>query len=115
MAGALRETPSGPVWASQRAYLNECKTNTARRTGDKKNGVEPVKWRTNAPRHSFGSYRLAELQDAAKTAFEMGNSPSMIHRYYWKMTAPEDASRYFNVMPCAPENVIPVGAVRAAG
>lgn len=32
-----------------------------------------IGWRQNALRHSFASYRLAELQDAAKVALEMGN------------------------------------------
>ena len=32
-------------------------------------------WESNAMRHSYGSYRLAQCQDAAKVSLEMGNSP----------------------------------------
>jgi hypothetical protein len=33
-----------------------------------------IKWKKNALRHSFCSYRLAVIEDAAKVAYEAGNS-----------------------------------------
>ena len=41
-----------------------------------------IGWRQNALRHSYGSYRLAQIQDAAKVALEMGNSPQMLFKHY---------------------------------
>ena len=38
----------------------------------------PVGIPTNALRHSYASYRMAELEDAAKVSLEMGNSPRKI-------------------------------------
>ena len=33
-------------------------------------------WESNSMRHTFGSYRLAQCQDAAKVSLEMGTSPA---------------------------------------
>ena len=33
-----------------------------------------VEWKLNALRHSYASYRLAQIQDAAKVALEMGTA-----------------------------------------
>ncbi len=67
-------------------------------------------WPQNALRHSFGSYRLAVLQDAAKTAHEMGNSPAMVHRHYHKLVKPKAAARYWAISPEAPANVVALSA-----
>lgn len=58
-----------------------------------------IGWRMNALRHSYASYRLAELQDAAKVAFEMGNSPEKLFRHYRELVGPDAAKDWFAVMP----------------
>jgi integrase len=58
-----------------------------------------VPWKSNALRHSFGSYRLAELQDAAKVSLEMGNSPNILLRHYRELVVPEAARQWFGIMP----------------
>lgn len=58
-----------------------------------------VKWRHNAPRHSFCTYRLAITHDDAKTAYEAGNSPAVIHRDYDAMATPEEATKWFSLLP----------------
>jgi integrase len=58
-----------------------------------------VPWKSNALRHSFGSYRLAELQDAAKVSLEMGNSPPMLFKHYRELVTPEQAREWFGIMP----------------
>jgi integrase len=63
------------------------------------------KWRHNALRHSFVSYRLAVVQDAAKTALEAGNSPQMVFRHYRELVTPEQAKSWFGIMPTTPANV----------
>jgi integrase len=61
--------------------------------------VAGVKWSRNVLRHSFISYRLAEVQDAAKVALEAGNSPKMIFEHYRELVFAEDATRWFSINP----------------
>jgi integrase len=65
-----------------------------------------VDWKQNALRHSFASYRLATVQDAAKVALEMGNSPKMIQQHYLELVTPEDGATWFAVAPARAKNVV---------
>ena len=56
-------------------------------------------WRQNALRHSYASYRLAEIQDAGKVALELGNSPEKLFRHYRELVTPEAAKEWFGIMP----------------
>lgn len=56
-------------------------------------------WEGNELRHSAASYRLAETQDAARTALEMGHSPAVLLSHYRELAAPEDAVAWFQVRP----------------
>jgi integrase len=56
-------------------------------------------WPQNALRHSFGSYHLAQFNDAAKLALEMGNSPATIFRHYRQLVKPKQAQRYWKIVP----------------
>lgn len=56
-------------------------------------------WKHNALRHSFGSHRLAVLNDIARTALEMGNSPGQIRQHYNDSKDPVEAAEYFNLLP----------------
>lgn len=58
-----------------------------------------IGWRQNALRHSYASYRLAENQDAAKTALELGNSPQMLFKHYRELVTAEAAREWFGLMP----------------
>ncbi len=58
-----------------------------------------VRWRQNALRHSYASYRLAEIPDAAKVALEMGNSPDKLFRHYRALVSTEAAKEWFAIMP----------------
>ncbi len=62
----------------------------------KKSGVG---WKQNALRHSFANYRLAEIQDAARVALEMGNTPDKLFRHYRELVTPEAAKEWFAIMP----------------
>jgi len=53
----------------------------------------------NALRHSYISYRVAELQDTAKVALEAGNSPEMIFRHYRELVTPDEARAWFGITP----------------
>jgi hypothetical protein len=56
-------------------------------------------WKNNALRHSYASYRLAELKDAARVALEMGNSPSMLFRNYRELVTEQEAQAWFALTP----------------
>jgi integrase len=57
-------------------------------------------WPHNALRHSFASYRLADSQDAPRTALELGHtSPQLVFQHYREVVTPEDAARYWDVRP----------------
>ncbi len=62
-----------------------------------------MKWKKNALRHSYISYRVAECADVARVADESGNSPAIIKSNYLKRVKPEQAAEWFNVMPAAVE------------
>lgn len=76
-------------------------------------GVPEFKWKHNALRHSFISYRVAAIQSVAQVALEAGNSPQMIFRNYRELVRPADAVKWFAIAPEKPANVIAV-AIRAA-
>jgi len=56
-------------------------------------------WEGNELRHSYASYRLAETQNAAQTALELGNSPTVLQAHYKELATPDDAARWFAVRP----------------
>jgi integrase len=66
-----------------------------------------IKWKHNALRHSFISYRLAEIQDVNRVALEAGNSPQMIFRHYREIATPEQARSWFAIAPTGVPNVVP--------
>src|SRR5262249_48100707 len=58
-------------------------------------GHSPVKWKSNALRHSYASYRFAEIQDAGRVAAELGNSAAVVHRHYRELAKPSAARAWF--------------------
>jgi integrase len=54
-------------------------------------------WKNNALRHSYASYRLAEVKDAAQVALEMGNSPAMLFRNYRELVTEKQATEWFGL------------------
>jgi integrase len=72
---------------------------------------ETFRWKRNGLRHSFISYRVAEVQSADKVALEAGNSPQMIFKHYRELVRPEEAKLWFSIVPEKASNVIPLTAV----
>ena len=66
------------------------------------------KWKHNALRHSFISYRVAQVQNVAQVALEAGNSPQIIFSNYRELVKPADAVQWFNIQPEPPANVIAI-------
>lgn len=65
-----------------------------------------IAWLDNALRHSYASYRLAQVQSAAQVALEMGNSPQIVFRHYREICRPAAAAAWFAVAPQTPANVV---------
>lgn len=58
-------------------------------------------WRQNALRHSYASYRLADVKSADQVALELGNSPKKLFKHYRELVMPEAAKEWFSIMPPA--------------
>ncbi len=65
-----------------------------------------LKWKQNALRHSYASYRFAQTASAGRVAGELGNSAAVVHRHYRELVKPADAERWFAVKPDAEANVV---------
>jgi integrase len=69
----------------------------------KEAGKDPEKakisWKANALRHSFISYRVADIQNVNQVALEAGNSAAMIFKHYRELVRPAEAKKWFGVMP----------------
>jgi integrase len=90
------------VWPHSKAWFFEAMRDTA---SDAK-----IKWEQNALRHSFISYRLAEIQDVNRVALEAGNSPQMIFRHYRELATPDQARTWFSIAPATSNKVIAISA-----
>jgi integrase len=67
-----------------------------------------AEWPGNALRHSYASYHLAQFNNAAALALQLGHtSQSLIFRHYREVVTPEDAQCFWAIEPKGrPENVI---------
>lgn len=94
--------PSGPVapTSNMRTRFDNVREAAGLRAG----------WTGNELRHSYASYRLAETQNAAQTALELGNSPTVLQAHYKELATPDDAAAWFAVKPQTTRNVVAFAA-----
>jgi integrase len=107
-----------PILPALKAWLNTIVSRTGpvipRYSGDapllrafrqalKPLGVQMVH---NGLRHSYATYRLAEVQSADQVALEMGNSPRKLFQNYRELATKAQAERWFAVMPAMEEKVL---------
>ncbi len=96
---------TGAVWKGTHEAFYIAQQTTAAATevpADVENSIPakpPVKWKQNALRHSYASYRFALTNDAGRVAGECGNSAAVIHRHYRELVKLADAERWFAVKP----------------
>ena len=100
MAGYRATQCAERVWQHSKAWFFEAMRNAA---ADAK-----IKWKQNALRHSFITYRLAEIQDVNRVALEAGNSPQMIFRHYRELATPDQARTWFSIAPGPVSNIVPI-------
>ncbi|MBE2179157.1 MAG: hypothetical protein IAE97_01680 [Chthoniobacterales bacterium] len=62
-------------------------------------GVTPV---VNGLRHSFCTYRLADIKSAAQVALEAGNSPKVLFTNYRELATADAAKAWFAIRPVGP-------------
>jgi len=59
-------------------------------------------WPQNALRHSFASYHLAQFNDAAALALELGHTnANLVFQHYRQIVRPKEAARYWQIKPLA--------------
>ena len=58
-----------------------------------------VKYKRNALRHSFGSYRMEMVKNAGQVALEMGNSAAIVMKHYFDIVEAKAAEAYWNIRP----------------
>ena len=56
-----------------------------------------VNWTKNCLRHSYVSYRLADLQDDSRVALEAGHTASMLHKHYKDVVEEDIADDYWKL------------------
>jgi len=106
----------GNVWKAGHDEFYQAQQDTAAATeikADPAKGIveqQPVKWKANALRHSYASYRFAQTGDAGRVAGELGNSAAVVHKHYRELVKPADAVKWFAVMPEQPANVVTLPA-----
>jgi len=74
-----------------------------------------IKWKRNALRHSFGSYRLAVTADLARVSAEMGTSPAIINEHYRALVTEAEGKAWFGLLPAltaAGADVVPMPRAR---
>jgi len=97
---ALSPRNAERVWRHSKAWFFEATRDTVKRINEKRKPKEPrFTWKANALRHSYISYRLAEIQDTNRVALEAGNSPRMIFQHYRELCTPLEAADWFNIYP----------------
>jgi integrase len=96
---------NGKVWKGTANTINDARAETAK--------AAKTPWKNNALRHSFISYRLASIQDAAKVSLEAGNSPAMVFRHYRELVKPTAAKAWFAIAPEGPANIVSMTATAA--
>jgi integrase len=58
-----------------------------------------ILWTANVLRHSYATYRLSILPDAARIALEMGNSPAKLFTNYRQLDRENHAPEWFAIEP----------------
>lgn len=81
--------PAEPVWSMSLPYLHQLQRESAAAVG--------LKWKHNALRHSFISYRVSATNNVSQVALEAGNSPDIIFQHYRELVAPAATSEWFAI------------------
>jgi integrase len=68
-----------------------------------------LKWKHNGLRHSFISYRLAQIKNVHQISLEAGNSPQMVFKHYRQLVSETQATEWFGIVPPTDwKNIAPI-------
>lgn len=114
---AASQRREGRIWPHSKAWLFESVRDAVRAINKERKAADPSKaipfvWKQNALRHSFITYRLAQIQNVNQVALEAGNSPQMIFRHYRELATPEQARTWFSIVPEEAANVVSIASRR---
>jgi hypothetical protein len=73
-----------------------------------------VNCKANALRHSFISYRVADIQNFAQVVLEAGNSPGMIFGHYRELVTAGEARTWFAIASEQPASIVSLPKRKAA-
>jgi len=66
-----------------------------------------VRWEPDCMRHSFGSYHMAQHENAGKTALQMGHRQiDTTFEHYRRAVRKEDAAKFWNIRPATAEETV---------
>lgn len=85
----LHRKESGPVVGYKNVYNQYGKV--AKKAG--------VKWKRNAHRHSFASYRTALMKNLDQVAMEAGHTKNQLLANYYQVVSEADANAWFSIFP----------------
>ncbi len=110
---AVSSRGPGRLWRHSKPYFFESIRDTVNRINAARKPRAPrFLWKQNALRHSYASYRLAEISDTNRLALEMGNSAKMIFQHYRELATPAEAKTWFSLAPTGTGKVIAMGAAQ---
>ncbi len=68
-----------------------------------------IEWKRNGLRHSYISYRLAQIKNVHQVSLEAGNSPQMVFAHYRQLVSEAQATEWFGIVPPKDwKNVVPL-------
>lgn len=76
-----------------------CPAKTSTKMTGRLAAASKVKWVQNGLRHSYISYQMAILRDAAKVAEQCGNSPEQVQANYKANATESEAKKWFAIRP----------------
>lgn len=82
---------TGQVWPHSKPYLYEMLSSVATEA--------KIGWKDNALRHSYVSYRVAQIKNIPQVAYESGNSPQIIDSNYRELVTESEAKKWFTLRP----------------
>lgn len=74
-------------------------------------GKVDVKWKHNALRHSFVSYRVADIGNIPQVAMESGHTVRELQTDYLEVVDKDAARQWFAIKPTKPQNVVALPVV----
>ena len=98
----VRVQPNLALWLASYASLSGAVVpeNSRKKLDAVRKAAALERWSRNGLRHSFASYRLAASNDAPHVAAELGHtSPQMLYSTYRELVLPEEAERYWKIVP----------------